>query len=57
VNQVAYALLQGAGNPNLAFVTFPGGHEYRESDVEQIYLWLRRFEKAGGEPQRSGDKR
>ena len=34
VNQIAYALLQNAGDPNLAFVTFPGGHDYRQSDVE-----------------------
>ena len=44
LNQVAYALLQSAGNPNLAFVTFPGGHDYRQSDVEAMYLWMRRFE-------------
>jgi hypothetical protein len=42
-NQVAYTLLQDAGNPDLAFVTFPGGHEYRQSDVEAMYLWMRRF--------------
>ena len=45
VNQAAHALLQSAGNPNLAFVTFPGGHDYRSSDVEAMYLWLRRFER------------
>jgi pimeloyl-ACP methyl ester carboxylesterase len=44
VNQAAYVLLQDAGNPNLAFVTFPGGHDYRQSDVEAMYLWLRTFE-------------
>ena len=44
VNQAAYALLQDAGNPNLAFVTFPGGHDYRQTDVEAMYLWLREFE-------------
>jgi len=43
VNRVAYTLLQDAGNPDLAFVTFPGGHEYRPSDVEAMYLWMRRF--------------
>jgi predicted esterase len=48
VNQVAYALLQNAGNPNLAFVTFPGGHDYRQSDVEAMYLWLRGFENGAG---------
>jgi hypothetical protein len=44
VNQAAYALLKDAGNPNVAFVTFPGGHDYRQSDVEAMYVWLRRFE-------------
>ncbi|HXY41358.1 MAG TPA: alpha/beta hydrolase-fold protein [Vicinamibacteria bacterium] len=47
VNQQAYRLLQGAGNPNLAFVTFPGGHDYRSSDVEAMYEWMRRFAHAG----------
>jgi predicted esterase len=45
VNQSAYALLQTLGNRNLAFVTFPGGHDYRQSDVEAMYLWMRRFER------------
>ncbi len=45
VNQAAYALLQGAGTPNLAFVTFPGAHDYRQTDVEAMYSWLRRFER------------
>ena len=44
VNQATYTLLQRASNPNLAFVTFPGGHDYRQPDVEAMYLWLRRFE-------------
>jgi pimeloyl-ACP methyl ester carboxylesterase len=44
VNQLAFALLRDAGNPNLVFVTFPGGHDYRQSDVEAMYLWMRRFE-------------
>jgi predicted esterase len=44
VDQTAYRLLQNAGNPNLAFVTFPGGHDYRQVDVEAMYLWLRGFE-------------
>jgi predicted esterase len=44
VNQAAYELLQNAGNPNLAFVTFPGGHDYRSTDVEEMYQWMRRFE-------------
>ena len=44
VDQLAYTLLQNAGNPNLAFVTFPGGHDYRQSDVEEMYVLMRRFE-------------
>jgi predicted esterase len=44
VNQIAYGLLQSAGNPHLAFVTFTGGHDYRQGDVEVMYDWLRRFE-------------
>ena len=43
VNQTAYGLLRDAGNAQLAFVTFPGGHDYRQVDVEQMYLWLRQF--------------
>ena len=48
VNQVAYTLLRDAGNPDLAFVTFPGGHEYRQSDVEAMYRWMRRFTRTPG---------
>ncbi len=47
VNQTAYGLLQAAGNPRLAFVTFPGGHDYRQPDVEQMYLWMREFDSNG----------
>ena len=43
-DQAAYTPPQNAGNPNLAFVTFPGGHDYRQTDVEAMYLWLRKFE-------------
>jgi len=43
-NQVAYELLREAGNSHLAFVTFPGGHDYRQPDVERMYLWLREFD-------------
>jgi hypothetical protein len=45
VNQAAYRLLQNAGNPSLAFVTFPGGHDYRQVDVEAMYRWLRGYER------------
>jgi predicted esterase len=54
VNQTAYGLLQAAGNPELAFVTFPGGHDYRSMDVEQMYLWMRQFESG---KRRSGASR
>jgi predicted esterase len=47
VNQIAYGLLADLGNPELAFVTFPGGHDYRQVDVEKMYLWLRQFEVSG----------
>ncbi len=53
-NQAAYAALQNAGNPHLAFVTFPGGHEYRQPDVEQMYLWLREFDSSGPRDTSSG---
>ena len=46
VNQVAYALLRDTGNPELTFVTFPGGHDYRQADVEQMYR-LRQFDIHG----------
>lgn len=47
VNQSAYGLLRDAGNPWLAFVSFGGGHEYRQADVEQMYLWLRQHDLSG----------
>jgi hypothetical protein len=50
VNQTAYGLLHEAGNPELTFVTFPGGHDYRQQDVEQMYLWLRQFDNSGRRP-------
>jgi predicted esterase len=53
VNEFAFTLLQDAGNPDLVFVTFPGGHDYRQSDVEAMYLWMRRFERRTG-PGRAG---
>ena len=43
VNQQAYELLQQAGNQNLAFVTFEGGHEYIEENVIDMYLWMKQF--------------
>jgi predicted esterase len=45
INAIVYAQLRDAGNPQLSFVTFPGGHEYRQQDVEKMYLWMRQFER------------
>lgn len=60
VNRVAYGLLRDAGNPELGFVTFPGGHDYRQQDVEQMYLWLRQFDvhgrRAADEPHPAGPR-
>ena len=47
VSQAAYGLLRDAGNTQLAFVTFTGGHDYRQADVEQMYLWMRAFDTRG----------
>jgi hypothetical protein len=43
INQTAYQLLLDAGNPNIEFVTFVGGHEYMEENVKNMYLWMREF--------------
>jgi predicted esterase len=45
INDVTYDLMQKAGNQNLKYVTFEGGHEYRSTDVEGMYDWLRQFKK------------
>ncbi len=43
INQTAYNLLHYAGNKNIKFVTFVGGHEYKSENVENMYLWMRNF--------------
>jgi hypothetical protein len=43
INMDAYNLLKDAGNPNVEFVTFNGGHEKLPVNVENMYLWLREF--------------
>jgi len=43
INQLAYQYLLEAGNENVEFVTFPGGHVYLEENVIDMYLWLRQF--------------
>jgi predicted esterase len=42
-NQIAYQMLSDAGNTNLKFVTFEGGHEYIQTNVENMYLWMKKF--------------
>jgi len=43
INQTAYKLLQDAGNENLAFATFPGGHESILENWIPMYEWIRNF--------------
>jgi predicted peptidase len=43
VDQQAYHLLQQAGNQNIEFVSFEGGHEKLPVNVENMYLWLKEF--------------
>ena len=43
VNQTAYQLLQGAGNTNLAFETFVGGHVALLENWQKMYEWVRNF--------------
>lgn len=45
VNKTAYQLLVNANNPHVSFVSFAGGHEYREEDVEKMYLWMKEFDR------------
>lgn len=43
VDWQAYNLLKQAGNQNIEFVTFDGGHEKLPVNVENMYLWLKEF--------------
>jgi hypothetical protein len=43
INLTAYHLLEDAGNAHLQFATFEGGHVYLENNVEDMYLWMRKF--------------
>lgn len=45
VNQMAYDMLEQAGNKNIEFATFSGGHIYLQSNVENMYSWLRQFRR------------
>jgi hypothetical protein len=42
-NQQAYQMLDNAGNPNLAFETFAGGHESLLENWQKMYAWIRNF--------------
>jgi len=42
-NLTAYMLLQSAGNENIQFVSFDGGHDYLGENVKNMYLWLKEF--------------
>ncbi|HOT14677.1 MAG TPA: alpha/beta hydrolase-fold protein [Bacteroidales bacterium] len=43
INQTAYNKLDAAGNENIKFVTFAGGHDYLEVNVQNMYLWMHTF--------------
>jgi hypothetical protein len=43
-NQTTYRLLQEAGNPNIVFITFHGGHESLLVNWQNMYQWLRTWE-------------
>ena len=43
INLQAYNLLKDAGDQNIEFVTFDGGHVKLAPNVENMYLWLKQF--------------
>ena len=45
INYEAYLKLLEAGNSNVEFVPFNGGHDYLQINVENMYLWLHQFER------------
>jgi predicted esterase len=44
INLQASNLLKSAGNQDVEFVSFTGGHDYLTVNVENMYVWLREFE-------------
>jgi pimeloyl-ACP methyl ester carboxylesterase len=42
-NRTAYRLLDLAGNTNIAFATFDGGHEVHLAQWHDMYAWIRNF--------------
>ena len=43
INQSLFRTISQTGNKNVAFMTFRGGHEYRQTDVETMYVWMHKF--------------
>ena len=42
-NQTAYSLLQGAGNTDIFFTTFTGGHESLLENWQNMYSWIKNY--------------
>jgi predicted esterase len=53
-NQMAYRLLQLAGNPDIAFATFNGGHEAPLAQWCDMYDWIRDYLEDGSGADGSG---
>jgi dienelactone hydrolase len=45
INWQAFTLLKNAGNKNIKFETFQGGHEHLKKNDENLYLWIKNFIK------------
>lgn len=43
INNSAHSRLEDAGNMNTEFVSFPGGHDYLQENVVNMYEWMRNF--------------
>lgn len=43
VNQNLFEMLLDAGERNIMFMTFEGGHDYRQCDVEAMYAWMHKY--------------
>ncbi len=46
-NRTAFELLEDAGNPDIAFETFVGGHEAPLVNWRDMYAWIRNFSRDG----------
>lgn len=45
VHQSVFRMLKAAGNENVEMITFEGGHDWNDADVERMYEWIRNFQK------------